>query len=240
MWDRFAEVTADRFELWDVALPWHGIENGEWSHSEDNVRQLVHAVGADDGVLDFDAVVAHSFSANLLLEAYARQLVAPMPSVLASPFYRSTNNGFNWSTISHYLNDFHLIFAEGLRVGDAERYSPEEQDVLARRLRDQLGPYGWTRFFATYLRSPFLDLSAVGGPHLVVIGDTDIAAPPDGALALTRSLPGSRFELIEHCGHFPMLERPERFAAAVSTFLDTVPRHRMGRAATDDPALELA
>jgi pimeloyl-ACP methyl ester carboxylesterase len=240
MWDRFAGLAGAELELWDVELPWHGVENERWSHSEDNVGQLVHAIGADDGFIGFDAVVAHSFSANLLLEAYARRLVVPRPSVLAGPFYRSTPNGFDWSTISYYLNDFHLIFAEALRMGDGQRYSPDDQELMARRLRDQLGPYGWTRFFDAYLRSPFLDLAAVDGPALVVVGDRDIAAGSDGAQALAASLPFGEFALIDHCGHFPMLERPERFARAVSDFLDTVPRHRMARAATDDPSLELA
>lgn len=239
-WDRFAELAGDELELCDLELPWHGFEDSTWSHREDTVAQLVGAIGAEDGVLDFDAVVAHSFSANLLLEAYAAGLVEPKPTVLASPFYRASPKGFDWVTISYYLNDFHLIFAEGLRLGEDRRRTPAALDVLARQLRDHLGPYGWTRFFDAYLRSPFLDLAAVTGPLLVVVGDADIAARSDDARVLAESLPAGRFALLDRCGHFPMLEQPERFALAVSDFLDTLPRHRMRRGRTDDPSLELA
>ncbi len=87
-------------------------------------------------------------------------------------------------------------------------------------MRDQVGPYGWTRWFQTYLRTPFLDLSRVDAPVLVVSGVDDIAARPDDGRALAKALPRGRFEPLDGCGHFPMIEQPDRLAALVRDVVD--------------------
>ncbi|WP_434449391.1 alpha/beta fold hydrolase [Lentzea sp. E54] len=217
VWDSLVDRMPPTAELWEVELPWHGIDSGDWSHIGDQIEPVVCAVEAQPG---FDAVVAHSFSAALLLEAYCTGKLAPRPSVLVSAFYRPRPRDFTWHTISHYLNDFHRIFAEALRVGEASRYAERQRMALAVSIRDQVGPYGWMRFFESYLRTPFLDLSGVTAPQLVLTGDSDIAADPSDGRALADGLPDGRFELIEQCGHFPMLEQPEFFARAVSDFFD--------------------
>jgi pimeloyl-ACP methyl ester carboxylesterase len=229
VWDRFAERSPDHLELWDVELPWQGSMAGsEWSHAGDPVDVLVATikghVGDDPTAYDrFDAIVAHSFAANLLAEALSRGLLPARPVVLVSPFYRPSPRDFDWPTITYYLNDFHRTFAEALRVGETGRFPEARRTWMAMRLRDQTGPYGWMRFFETYLRSPFLDLAAIRTPVLVVGGTTDIAARPSDGRCMADTLPHGRFELIEHAGHFPMVEQPDVFALAVRDFLADVP-----------------
>jgi len=223
-WDRFAEHTTGPLELWDVELPWHGMGGSEWSHPRgsgggDPVNVLVELVARGAAGEPFDALVAHSYSANLLVEALTAGLVAPRPAVLVSPFYRPSPLDFDWPAISYYLNEFHLTFVEALRVGETARFPDSHRTWMAMRLRDQIGPYGWMRFFETYLRSPFLDLGAVTTPVLVLTGDTDVAARPDDGRAIAAALPFGRFTLVEGCGHFPMMERPGRTAQLVSEFL---------------------
>lgn len=54
----------------------------------------------------------------------------------------------------------------------------------------------------------------------VVTGEEDRYAPPDAAGAFARSLPtGTRVEVMEACGHLPMLEHPEEFARLVGAFV---------------------
>jgi pimeloyl-ACP methyl ester carboxylesterase len=229
VWDEFAGRAPERCELWDVALPWEGTPaGGEWSHAGDPVDLLVSTVkghtGDDPTAYDrFDVIVAHSFAANLLAEALSRGLLAARPVVLVSPFYRPSPRDFDWPTITYYLNDFHLTFAEALRVGETGRFPEAHRTWMAMRLRDQTGPYGWMRFFETYLRSPFLDLTAIRTPVLVVGGHTDIAARPSDGRAMADALPCARFELLEQAGHFPMVEQPDRFAAAIRDFLSDLP-----------------
>ena len=213
-WDRYADQPADDLELWDVELPWHGVGDSGWSYREDSAAQLVEAVPGG-----FDGLVAHSFAATLLTEAFATGLLEPVPAVLVNAFYRPSEEDFDWPTISHYLNDFHLIFAEALRDGDSAHLSEKHRSWMANSLRDQVGPYGWSRFFQSYLRSPSLDLSAVTAPQLVLCGDGDIATRVSDGQALAAALPAGRFEVLPGCGHFPMTQAPDRFARSVRAFL---------------------
>lgn len=219
VWERFAERADDRLELWDVELPWQGtLAGSDWSHTADPVAILTEAI--EDS---FDVLVAHSYAANLTAEALARGLIRPRPAVLVSPFYRPSPRDFDWTTITYYLNDFHRTFVEALRVGDTGRYSEAHRTWMAMRLRDQTGPYGWMRFFETYLRSPFLDLAAIRTPALVIGGETDIAARIADVRAMASGLPCGRFVAFDAAGHFPMVEQPDRFASVVHEFLATVP-----------------
>ncbi|MEU7134361.1 alpha/beta hydrolase [Streptomyces sp. NPDC046261] len=215
VWDPFARRAEGRYELWAADLPWRAMsDNRGWAAHPDPARYLVDLVGEE-----YDAVVAHSYAANLLTEATAAGRIAPRPTVVISPFHRASPRDFDWSVISYYLNDFHRVFQEALEVGETRRYAKAHRDWMALRLRDQVGPYGWVRFFDTYLRSPFLDLGAVRSPLLVLSGEKDIAARPEDGRALAAGVPRARFETVAGCGHFPMVERPGLVTRLVCDFL---------------------
>jgi pimeloyl-ACP methyl ester carboxylesterase len=214
-WDRFVDQVGDPVEVWVAELPWRSGATTEWAWSADQTPVLVDLLAGND----FDAVVAHSFAASLLTEAYAAGTVTPLPTVLVGACYRPRPDDFDWATISRYLNGFHRIFGEALQVDDTGRYPAKYRDWMAVYLRDQVGPYGWMRWFESYLRSPFLDLSTVTAPVLVTAGDGDIAAPPTDGLALAAALPHGRFVPLADCGHFPMLEKPDLMAQIVGDFL---------------------
>ncbi|MFJ6215768.1 alpha/beta fold hydrolase [Streptomyces sp. NPDC092296] len=223
VWDRMITHLDEDHEVWDAELPWAGgLRRSGWGQDTaapaDALAELVRRPAKPSGA-PFDAVVAHSYAANLLLEALASRLIAPVPTVLLSPFYRSSPDDFDWPTISHYLNDFHQTFAEALEVGVTGRHPRARRDWLARCLRDQIGPYGWMRFFETYLRTPFLDLPAVTAPTLVVAGGRDRVAPAAEGRALAVRLPGGRHAPLPDGGHFPMVEQPDLVAGLVSGFL---------------------
>ncbi|GAA3283587.1 alpha/beta hydrolase [Dactylosporangium vinaceum] len=214
-WERFADRAGAACEVWNSELPWQALGDPLWPLRFDPrwvVTDLVNRTAAD-------IVVAHSFSAGLVLEALAKGTIRPRAAVLVSPFYRSQAESFDWPAISHYLNNFHLVFAEALRLGEAARYSETHRDWLAKRLRDRVGPYGWTQWFDMYLRTPLLDLGGVTVPALVIGGDRDIAAPAAGGAQLAAALPDALRVVLPDCGHFPMLQEPERLAAAVCDFL---------------------
>src|SRR5262245_6114556 len=50
----------------------------------------------------------------------------------------------------------------------------------------------------------------------------DPYAPPDLVADFVRQLPDGGHEVIEDCGHFPFLEQPDAFAAALRAFLERV------------------
>ncbi|MFQ6854618.1 alpha/beta hydrolase [Streptomyces sp. 35M1] len=235
VWDPFAARADGRLELWDVELPWRAMADSEgWGSLPQPAQSLVELLQEP-----YDAVVAHSYAANLLTEAGAAGLVAPRPTVLVSPFYRSSPRDFDWSVISYYLNDFHRVFEEALEVGETKRFAKTHRDWMALRLRDQIGPYGWMRFFESYLRTPFLDLAAVRSPLLVLSGEKDIAARAEDGRALAAAVPGARFELLKGCRHFPMVEYPDRVTRFVHDFLAVGPRPARHAAAAPVPRLEM-
>ncbi|MFE9402647.1 alpha/beta fold hydrolase [Streptomyces sp. NPDC006530] len=219
VWDPLAARADRHLELWDAALPWRAMNGGDgWGALPEPGRCLRELVAEG-----YDAVVAHSYAANLLTEALAAGHLAPRRTVLISPFYRPSPQDFDWSVISYYLNDFHRVFEEALAVGETGRFAQAHRDWMARRLRDQIGPYGWMRFFESYLRTPFLDLTAVRTELLVLSGEKDIAARAEDGRALAGAVPGARFELLDDCGHFPMVEAADRVTRLVCDFLAADP-----------------
>jgi pimeloyl-ACP methyl ester carboxylesterase len=220
VWDALADRCPESLDIWIAQPPWASTGDGRWSHETDASSWITEAVLALDEPVD--AVVAHSFAAAMLLEQLVRQdcPIRPRAVVLVSPFYRARPQDFDWSTLSKYLNGFHAILEEGLRLDLGGQLPDDVRSLMALRLRDCVGPYGWLRFFDAYLRTPFLDAVAVRPAVLVVSGDRDLAAPPSDARALAQALPGAQLELITDCGHFPMAEYPDRMAALLATFLD--------------------
>lgn len=70
---------------------------------------------------------------------------------------------------------------------------------------------------------PFRDrLSRIEMPTLLLCGEHDPAANPDYCRGMHESMPGSRFEVIEHAGHISNLENAPRFNAVLGEFLSTL------------------
>jgi pimeloyl-ACP methyl ester carboxylesterase len=65
-------------------------------------------------------------------------------------------------------------------------------------------------------------LGAVRAPSLLVWGRQDRITPPDVGYQFANALPGARLAWIDDCGHAPMIEHPDRFAAEVSAFVGSV------------------
>jgi pimeloyl-ACP methyl ester carboxylesterase len=72
-------------------------------------------------------------------------------------------------------------------------------------------------------RPDFTDVVArFAGPLWIAVGDNDPFLPVDEARELVASAPNGRLELFEDTGHFPSLERTERFNALLQEFLSAV------------------
>ncbi|WP_422770167.1 alpha/beta fold hydrolase [Plantactinospora sp. WMMC1484] len=235
IWDRFESRAPAWLELWDAELPWASTGDSGWSHHADTTGPAARALAAVPGGADL--VVAHSFAASMLLELLGRAGAAtgpesvrpamapaaptvPLPRavVLVSPFYRPGTGDFDWAAIDYYLNDFHRILEEGIRVSAPAGLPAEIRAAMGCRVRERIGPYGWMRFFDAYLRTPFLPVADLALPLLVVAGDGDFAARPGDGRALAEAAPDGRYALLADCGHFAMVEHPDRFAALVADF----------------------
>jgi pimeloyl-ACP methyl ester carboxylesterase len=67
------------------------------------------------------------------------------------------------------------------------------------------------------------DLTHVSVPTLVLAGEEDLLCPPDWQRAVAEALPAADLVLLEGCGHFAPLERPEETAEALLSLHKRVP-----------------
>ncbi|MFJ9178072.1 alpha/beta fold hydrolase [Streptomyces sp. NPDC102360] len=220
VWQDYEQLALEDVEFWEARLPWGAEGHPGWSHRDDPAQWVASALDSVPGGVD--VLIAHSFAAGLALETLAgrrSRRSAPRAVVVVSPFHRTSTEDFGWNDAAYYLNGFHRILEEGLRVGSRGRLSEGTRQDMALRVRDRVGPYGWQQFFGAYLRSPFLNVGAIRLPVLVMAGEDDFSAPPDDARALAGALPDAHLELLADCGHFAMAEQPRRFADAVHELL---------------------
>lgn len=93
---------------------------------------------------------------------------------------------------------------------------------LDRLVRSRVAAGALALVEETWSRPEYDLLPALRGlpiPALVIHGEHDLV-PVGIARRIADALPRARFELIAKCGHFAYLERPERIATMITTFLD--------------------
>jgi pimeloyl-ACP methyl ester carboxylesterase len=93
----------------------------------------------------------------------------------------------------------------------------EEELVTMLRGRQTTALFGWKPF----LHNPKLRtwLRRIDVPTLVLWGESDKVVTPDYGRAYADSIPGARLQIIAGAGHYPYLEQPDAFTAAVTAFL---------------------
>ncbi|MFI7673116.1 alpha/beta fold hydrolase [Actinophytocola sp. NPDC049390] len=106
----------------------------------------------------------------------------------------------------------------------------DSEDVLRRRYEFASMPGAWETGAAAALRSPVRktrggppadrDYGSITVPVQLVRGEHDALVPPDTWQALADQIPGARTTTIVGSGHYPQIERPEAFGAAVLEFLE--------------------
>ena len=251
VWERLCALLPHRAELrraeiHTAELPWRGTGPPEWAHRLDPAAWLAETLDElADGAGPADVVVAHSFSALLLLDLVCgtpdrygtadgaeRQRRLPRGLVLVSPFFRARPEDFEWGTMTGLPEQFVETLEEGIRVAAGPRSKPELHRALAERLCETIGPYGWSRFFELYLRTPWLRTAEVRTPVLLVSGTRDRIAVTGEARELASRLPDAELHTFEETGHFPMAEQPARFADVLGGFLG---RFRPGASVAADP-----
>jgi 3-oxoadipate enol-lactonase len=62
-------------------------------------------------------------------------------------------------------------------------------------------------------------LHKVEVPVLVLVGEEDEATPPAMSHELAASLPNARLVTLPGCAHVPQMQAPDKFLAAIQSFL---------------------
>jgi pimeloyl-ACP methyl ester carboxylesterase len=95
---------------------------------------------------------------------------------------------------------------------------PDAEVLAAARAREATARFAWNPYF----HNPRLKnrLHRIRIPTLFLWGTHDRMLSEAYGRAYSALIPGARFELIEHAGHFPDHEQPKAFTAKALAFLN--------------------
>jgi pimeloyl-ACP methyl ester carboxylesterase len=94
----------------------------------------------------------------------------------------------------------------------------DEENERAFADRASLARYAWKPFMHDPRLPRWLHILTI--PTLALSGSADRMVSPDHTRALAGRIPGARYQEIPGAGHYPYLETPDEFAAAVTAFID--------------------
>ena len=115
------------------------------------------------------------------------------------------------------------IIADAVVATALARQTRAGNTLAAALVRESLmrqDPDGYARCCDALVAAPAFDPHAVSCPTLLIAGDEDSMSPVDDVRALAGAIPRCTLEILEHCGHWPTLEWPERCTALIRDFLD--------------------
>ncbi|RQP23178.1 alpha/beta fold hydrolase [Piscinibacter terrae] len=104
---------------------------------------------------------------------------------------------------------------------DPATFPPERLAAMAANFR-ALAVYGRALNMADPTLAPRLAKATT--PALLVWGANDGVTTPAYGRRFAQAWPGSRFELIERCGHLPQIEQPQALMAAIESFEEALRR----------------
>ncbi|MEO1009526.1 MAG: alpha/beta hydrolase [Planctomycetota bacterium] len=107
---------------------------------------------------------------------------------------------------------------------DPERYM-RASDI--ERAHQQLSERGGARAMVRLSRSARRNhlgerIANIETPTLLIWGREDIVTPPEAAEQFASRLPNARIVWFDRCGHVPMMEHPEPFAAELVDFVESL------------------
>lgn len=102
-----------------------------------------------------------------------------------------------------------------------ERYAPAFLEGLTAAARAAIPRQALLGYLHTWTTTDFAaEVAAIDPPILVIGGATDKALGPEFLRATyLKQLPNVRLHILDHCGHYPMLEAPPAFFGVVQAFL---------------------
>ncbi len=207
-----------------VDLPGHGRSRGEALPSVEAIADWIPAV-LDAARIDRAALVGHSLGSLAVLECAARHVgrtarvalvgpAAPMPvsEALLDAAKRNDHAAFELITGWSYSagkklggNQVPGVWLTGSALRLLERTRP---GVLHADL------------LACHAHATGVDSAAkIRCPALVILGASDLMAPPKNAQALIGALSGARVVTLPDCGHAMMAEQPDAVLDALRAFL---------------------
>jgi len=108
------------------------------------------------------------------------------------------------------------------------RSHPVPEWYLEDRVRDgaRIPAHVWRETFNGLCEAtPPSDAASITSPTLILWGGRDELLPREQQDDLARAIPGSRMIVYADTGHLVLWEQPERVAADLTAFVETLPKH---------------
>jgi pimeloyl-ACP methyl ester carboxylesterase len=103
-----------------------------------------------------------------------------------------------------------------------DRQNDPAMTGIVRQMIDETGAEAFVRQLQAIMSRPDSRalLTSIRCPTLVVVGDGDLATPPELNKEIADGIPDARFVVVPECGHLSTIERPEAVNAALAAWLD--------------------
>lgn len=222
-WMPLIDTLRGRFQVFCLDMPWSGRDGIDWPFAASPERWWREAISLIP--VSPRLLIGHSFGASIILDwlASGRQLPENPPDgvILLAPYFKPAPTDFDWSILDHYVNRFHELLADGIRLRfPPGRYLSNDLHSMALVVRERIAPVGWMEFFRLFLRSPALALDMLTMPALILGGDRDISVATDDLHALGTRWPHAEVGILTDCGHYCLLERPEPVNRLIQDWLN--------------------
>ena len=112
----------------------------------------------------------------------------------------------------------------GALLGEATTQKKPDVVQKAKELMAENGPAGFIGALEAMKGRPDSsdELTKIGVPTLVIVGEHDGVTPPDAARKIHEHVGGSKLVVIPEAGHLSNLEAPEAFNGALGEFLGSL------------------
>ena len=228
IWEPTIAAFAGQWHVIALDLPGHGeSDKPDAPYTIDFFAGMVRSLARELGIRE--AVLAgSSLGGQVVLElaawypTFARALILAAPAVGYSTAMRAMGQALQMLTGPRVLRVslaqfFQQNFHDRTRIGHVtrrrileERLTAPDFPAFARAVARSLGGV---------LTAAAQPLERVTQPALIVWGREDRLVPLKRSERLLRRMPHARLQVLERCGHLPMLEQPSAFNRAVEGFL---------------------
>lgn len=227
MWRPLVPLLSDRFRLILPDLRGHGASAPSarvtMAEFADDLARLLDDVGESRPV----TLVGMSMGGYVAFEFCRRHEARLKALALTNTRARADTEDEargRRETAVRVLREGSAIVAEAML---AKLFAPEAPEILRDRWRTIMAatpPAGVAAALEAMAtrQDSFTTLRRLACPVQIVAGALDPITPPDDSRRMHEASPGSRLAILEGTAHMTAVEAPERFAATLIDFLDSV------------------
>jgi pimeloyl-ACP methyl ester carboxylesterase len=109
------------------------------------------------------------------------------------------------------------------RYLNAKHQRDERLTTIVRQMVMETGPEAFVRQLMAIMSRPDSRplLASIRCQTLVLVGDGDVATPPELNKEIAAGIPGAKLTIVPDCGHLSTLEQPDAVNAALAEWLGT-------------------